>query len=88
MLLNIFLWIAQGIYAGYLSITVLDGAGYGYKGNIGIGILGAVLGGFLGSWWNLSDVNIYVVNIPSLVTASLMAFVFLMIAGLSSPKKK
>jgi uncharacterized membrane protein YeaQ/YmgE (transglycosylase-associated protein family) len=40
-------WIILGLIAGFLASVVMRGGGYGIVGDIVIGIVGALLGGFL-----------------------------------------
>jgi uncharacterized membrane protein YeaQ/YmgE (transglycosylase-associated protein family) len=40
-------WILVGLVAGFLTGKVMKGSGYGFFGDIVLGILGAVAGGFL-----------------------------------------
>ena len=40
-------WILVGLVAGFLTGKVMKGSGYGFLGDIVLGILGAVAGGFL-----------------------------------------
>jgi len=40
-------WLLVGLIAGWLAGLVMKGGGYGVIGDIIVGILGAMLGGFL-----------------------------------------
>jgi uncharacterized membrane protein YeaQ/YmgE (transglycosylase-associated protein family) len=42
-------WIIIGLVAGWLAGLVMKGGGYGILGDIILGIIGAVVGGFLAS---------------------------------------
>ncbi len=42
-------WIIVGLIAGWLAGQVMKGSGYGVVGDIIIGIIGALIGGFLAS---------------------------------------
>lgn len=42
-------WIVVGLIAGWLAGLVMKGSGYGVIGDIILGIIGAVVGGFLAS---------------------------------------
>jgi uncharacterized membrane protein YeaQ/YmgE (transglycosylase-associated protein family) len=43
-----FIWFAlTGLIAGWLAGLVMKGGGYGIEGDLVVGVLGAVLGGFL-----------------------------------------
>jgi uncharacterized membrane protein YeaQ/YmgE (transglycosylase-associated protein family) len=47
--MGILSWIVIGLIAGWLAGLVMKGRGFGLIGNIIIGIVGALLGGFLAS---------------------------------------
>jgi len=40
-------WILVGLIAGWLTGKIMKGDGYGFLGDIVIGILGAIIGGWL-----------------------------------------
>ncbi len=40
-------WIVVGLIAGFLASAVIRGRGYGCIGNIIVGLIGAVIGGYL-----------------------------------------
>jgi uncharacterized membrane protein YeaQ/YmgE (transglycosylase-associated protein family) len=42
-------WIIVGLIAGWLAGLVMKGSGYGVLGDIILGIIGAIVGGFLAS---------------------------------------
>lgn len=42
-------WIIVGLIAGWLAGVVMKGGGYGVLGDIILGIIGALVGGFLAS---------------------------------------
>jgi uncharacterized membrane protein YeaQ/YmgE (transglycosylase-associated protein family) len=52
-------WIVVGLIAGWLAGMVMKGSGFGVIGDIVLGIIGALLGGFLAST---------VLNIPNPLT--------------------
>lgn len=45
--MTIIVWIALGLVAGWLAGQVMKGGGYGVVGDIVLGIVGALVGGFL-----------------------------------------
>lgn len=45
--MGILSWIIIGLIAGWLAGLVMKGSGYGFLANIGLGIVGALVGGFL-----------------------------------------
>ena len=45
--MSIIAWLVVGLIAGWLAGMVMKGGGYGVVGDMIVGILGALLGGFL-----------------------------------------
>jgi len=45
--MGILSWIIVGLLAGWIAGMIMKGSGYGVVGNIVVGIVGALLGGFL-----------------------------------------
>lgn len=70
-------WIIVGLIAGWLAGVVMRGSGYGLLGNILVGIVGAVLGGFLaGTLFNIPDA-VNGINVTSIIIAFLGAVVLI-----------
>ncbi|GAB4403047.1 MAG: GlsB/YeaQ/YmgE family stress response membrane protein [Bacteroidia bacterium] len=75
-----FLWFALiGIAAGYIAGRIMKGRGFGLIGNLIVGIVGAMVGG-----WALGALGFYAKAglMPSLITAVLGAVILLYIVGL------
>lgn len=47
--MSILVWLVVGLIAGWLAGVVMKGGGFGILGDIVVGILGALIGGFLAS---------------------------------------
>ena len=47
MLMSIVWWIVVGLIAGFLASVVMRGGGYGVVGDVIVGLVGALIGGFL-----------------------------------------
>ncbi len=45
--MGILIWVIVGLIAGWLTGLVMKGGGYGILGDIILGIVGAIVGGFL-----------------------------------------
>jgi uncharacterized membrane protein YeaQ/YmgE (transglycosylase-associated protein family) len=45
--MSILSWIVVGLLAGWLAGLIMKGSGYGLVGNLVVGVVGALLGGFL-----------------------------------------
>jgi uncharacterized membrane protein YeaQ/YmgE (transglycosylase-associated protein family) len=72
---GILAWIVIGLVAGWLAHVVLGGRG-GLFGNIAVGLIGAIVGGFLFDKLNLHVMPDFWGN---LITATIGAIVFLLI---------
>lgn len=54
--MGILSWILVGLIAGWLAGVVMKGGGYGIIGDIILGIIGAIVGGFLaGALFGVED---------------------------------
>jgi uncharacterized membrane protein YeaQ/YmgE (transglycosylase-associated protein family) len=73
--MGILAWIFIGLIAGWLAHLILGGRG-GLFGNIAVGLIGAILGGFLFEKLNLQVMPDFWGN---LITATIGAIVFLLI---------
>ncbi len=71
--MNILLWLIIGAVAGWLAGKLMKGGGFGLLRNMGLGIIGAVVGGFLFNLFGLESSN----WVGSLVTATIGAIVVL-----------
>ncbi len=77
--MSIVAWIIVGLIAGWLAGVVMKGSGYGVVGDIIIGIVGALLGGFLTSVlfglsavWGLDIVSIIVAFIGAVILIAIL----------------
>jgi uncharacterized membrane protein YeaQ/YmgE (transglycosylase-associated protein family) len=83
--MGILSWIVVGLIAGWLAGVVVRGGGYGLIGNIVVGIVGALIGGFLaGALFNVPDaVNGF--NLTSILIAFLGAVLLILILRAARP---
>lgn len=81
--MSILAWIVLGLVAGWLAGLIVRGGGYGIIGDIILGIVGALVGGFLSS--ALLGVDVTGFNLSSIVIATLGAIVVIAIARALSP---
>ena len=80
--MGILAWIIVGIIAGWAAGLVMKGRGFGLLGNIVVGVIGALIGGWLaGAIFNISD-PISGINVTTIVVAFLGAIVVLAVARL------
>ena len=81
MILNIIAWIELGALAGWLaSIIMRTNAEQGAAGNIIVGIIGAIIGGFVSRALGGPDVTGF--NITSVIVATVGAVILLFILRL------
>ena len=73
--MRIFLWIVIGLIAGWLATQILGGRG-GLLYNLAVGLVGAIVGGFLFEKLNLQVMPDFWGN---LITAAIGAIIFLLI---------
>jgi len=76
--MGILSWIVLGLIAGFLAGQVMKGGGYGVVGDIILGIVGAIVGGFLAS--NLLGLDVNGLNIMSILIAFVGACVVIAIS--------
>lgn len=71
--MHIVWFLLIGLLAGFLAGVVMKGRGFGFVGNLLVGVIGAVLGGFLFGVFGLQSTSI----VGSLITATVGAVVLL-----------
>lgn len=75
-------WLVVGVIVGWLAGIVVKGRGFGLIGNIVIGVIGALIGGWLaGALFNISD-PISGFNLTTIIVAFLGAVLVLFVARL------
>jgi uncharacterized membrane protein YeaQ/YmgE (transglycosylase-associated protein family) len=80
--MGILSWIIVGLIAGWLAGELMRGSGFGLVGNIIVGVVGALLGGFLAvALFNIPD-PMSGINIVTIVIAFLGSVILLGILGL------
>ncbi len=85
--MEIFSWIVVGLIAGWLAGRVMEGGGYGLIGDIVVGVVGGVLGGWIASYFfHLGD-PMSGINMTSILIAFLGAVLLLFILRLLAGRK-
>lgn len=79
--MGILSWIVVGLIAGWLAGMVMKGSGYGVIGNIVVGIVGALLGGYL-STLLFDGTSVSGINLQSLLIATLGSIVLIFLVRL------
>lgn len=80
--MGILSWIVVGLIAGWLAGELMRGSGFGLLGDIIVGIIGALLGGFLASALFGVSAPMTGINLPSILIAFLGAVVLIAILRL------
>jgi uncharacterized membrane protein YeaQ/YmgE (transglycosylase-associated protein family) len=79
---GILAWLVVGLIAGWLAGQVMRGGGFGLVGDIIVGIIGAVVGGFLAATFlNMPDA-VNGINVASVVVAFAGALILLFVLRL------
>jgi uncharacterized membrane protein YeaQ/YmgE (transglycosylase-associated protein family) len=75
-------WIIVGLIAGWATGKIMKGSGYGFIVDVLLGIVGAVVGGYVAQALGISPVGglIYTILI-AIVGAVLVVFLFRLITG-------
>ena len=85
--MGILAWIVVGLVAGVMAGLVMRGGGYGIVGDIIIGMVGAVLGGFLaGTLLNVPDAMTGV-NVTSIFVAFIGSVILILLLRLVSGRR-
>jgi uncharacterized membrane protein YeaQ/YmgE (transglycosylase-associated protein family) len=86
--MGILAWIVVGLIAGWLASHVMRGAGYGLIGDIVVGIVGALLGGFLASTLLHMPDAVSGINLTSILVAFVGAVILVGVLRMISPGRR
>jgi uncharacterized membrane protein YeaQ/YmgE (transglycosylase-associated protein family) len=75
--MSILAWVVLGIIAGYLASLIVGGTGSGIVMDLVLGVVGAVVGGLIMSYFSEAPVTGF--NLYSVLVATLGAVVVLLI---------
>jgi uncharacterized membrane protein YeaQ/YmgE (transglycosylase-associated protein family) len=81
-------WIVVGLIAGWLASKVMRGGGSGLIGDIIVGIVGALIGGFLAATFLNMPNAVNGINITSILVAFVGAVILLAILRLVSGRRR
>lgn len=80
--MGLFTWLIVGVIVGWLAGMVIKGRGFGLIGNIVVGVIGALIGGWLaGALLNIHN-PISGFNLTTFIVAFLGAVILLYVARL------
>ena len=80
--MSVLSWIVVGLLAGWLAGMVMKGGGFGLIGDIVIGVIGGLLGGFIASYFFHMGDPMSGINLPSILVAFLGAVLLLFVVRL------
>jgi uncharacterized membrane protein YeaQ/YmgE (transglycosylase-associated protein family) len=80
--MGILSWLVVGLIAGFLASRVMRGGGYGLIGDIVVGVIGALIGGFLASTLLNMPNAVSGINITTIVVAFVGAVILIAILRL------
>jgi uncharacterized membrane protein YeaQ/YmgE (transglycosylase-associated protein family) len=84
--MSIIAWIVLGLIAGWLAGMIMRGGGYGIIGDIVLGILGALIGGWItGALLGRDMINGF--SIESLIVAVIGAIILIAISRLFTGRR-
>lgn len=75
-------WIVVGLIAGWLAGLIMKGSGFGFLGNIIVGVVGGLLGGWIASSLLHIGPGMNGFNLGSILIAFLGAVVLILILRL------
>jgi len=78
-------WIVVGLIAGWLAGQVMKGGGYGLIGDLVIGLIGALIGGFLVGFFIQGSVGLIGSIIVAFVGAVVLVAIVRALSGGRSP---
>jgi uncharacterized membrane protein YeaQ/YmgE (transglycosylase-associated protein family) len=85
--MDLLAWIVVGLIAGWLASQVMRGGSYGIIGDIIVGVVGAVIGGYLaGALLNMPNA-VSGINITSIVVAFIGAIILIAVLRLISGRR-
>lgn len=86
--MGILSWIIVGLIAGFLAGQVMRGGGFGLIGDIVVGIVGALIGGFLAGVLLNNPNAVNGINLSSILVAFIGAVILLGILRLFSGRRR
>jgi uncharacterized membrane protein YeaQ/YmgE (transglycosylase-associated protein family) len=83
---GIIAWIVIGVVAGWITGKLMKGSGYGFFMDMVLGLIGALIGGFLSNHFGLGGIGEHGL-IVSIVIAVIGAVIFTWLIRLITGKK-
>jgi uncharacterized membrane protein YeaQ/YmgE (transglycosylase-associated protein family) len=86
--MTILAWLVVGLIAGWLASQVMRGGGYGLIGDIIVGVVGALLGGFLATTLLKMPNPVNGINVTSILVAFIGAVILIAILRMVSGRRR
>ena len=86
--MSILAWLVVGLIAGWLASLVMRGGGYGLIGDIIVGVVGALLGGFLATTFLKMPNAVNGINLTSILVAFVGAVILIAILRMVSGRRR
>jgi len=83
--MNLIGWLVVGAISGWVAGTVMRGRGFGCIGNVVIGLVGAVIGGYV---FEALKVRLASGFVNEIITSLAGAMILLAIANILSPSRR
>jgi uncharacterized membrane protein YeaQ/YmgE (transglycosylase-associated protein family) len=85
--MSILAWLVVGLIAGFFASRVMGGGGYGLIGDIIVGVVGALIGGWLATTLLNMPNPVNGINIGTIIVAFVGAVILLAILRLFSRRR-
>jgi uncharacterized membrane protein YeaQ/YmgE (transglycosylase-associated protein family) len=85
---NIIAWLVIGLIAGALAGTFVRGRGFGCLGDIVVGLIGAVIGGFIADALNLGTFHFCGSLLIAFVGACILVAIIQLFTGAYRPRRR
>jgi uncharacterized membrane protein YeaQ/YmgE (transglycosylase-associated protein family) len=85
--MSILSWIVVGLIAGFLAGVVVKGGGFGLIGDVIVGVIGGLLGGWIATTFLHINAGMSGINWQSILVAFLGAVVLLFILRLVAGRR-
>jgi len=86
--MGILAWLVVGLIAGWLASQVMRGGGYGLIGDIIVGVVGALIGGFLAATVLKMPNAVNGINVTSILVAFIGAVILIAILRMVSGRRR
>ena len=86
--MDLLAWLVVGLIAGWLAGQVMKGGGFGLIGDIVVGVVGAMLGGFLAVEFLGMANPVSGINIPSIIVAFVGAVILIALLRMISGRRR